>query len=299
MSMNSSRREFIMTSSVFLAGGLFRRAYGDGALLDEPVRFGLLTDAHYADRDAAGTRHYRDSLSKLNGAVDDMNGRDLDFAIELGDFKDQDEHQDKDNALGYLRRIESAFARFDGPRRHVLGNHDMDCLSKADFLGEVENTGFNKADAFYSFDAKGLHGVVLDANHCGDGASYDRGNFDWTDANIPADQIEWLKADLEQARGPVVVFIHQRLDGEGDLFVNNAAEIRKVLEESGKTLAVLQGHHHEGGYSRIQGIHYYTLRGMVEGPGLENTAYAAATCDEKGNLVITGYGKAVSKSCEA
>ncbi len=91
------------------------------------------------------------------------------------------------------------------------------------------------------------------------------------------------------------MFIHQRLDGEGDLFVNNAAEVRSVLEESGRTLAVLQGHHHAGDYTRIKGIHYYTLRGMVEGPGLDNTAYAVVELAPDNALRITGYGQATSQ----
>ena len=41
----------------------------------------------------------------------------------------------------------------------------------------------------------------------------------------------------------------------------------KILHASGKVLAVFQGHHHSGSYSNIAGIHYYTLKALVEGSG--------------------------------
>jgi len=50
--------------------------------------------------------------------------------------------------------------------------------------------------------------------------------------------------------------------------------VRKVLEDSGKVVAVFQGHHHAGSYNLINGIHYYTLAAMCEGPYPENNAYA-------------------------
>lgn len=286
-----SRRDFLKATGAALAGAALT-----GAGTAAPVRFGLIADCHYADRDPAGTRHYRDSLEKLAAGVGRMNEQRVDFAVELGDFKDQDAPPVEAQTLGHLRRIESAFRGFNkGPRYHVLGNHDMDSISKAQFLGEVENTGIAGDRSFYSFDLKGLHGVVLDANFSADGTDYDHGRFDWKDANVPAAQIDWLRDDLAAAPGPAVVFVHQRLDGEGDMFVRNAEEVRGVLEASGKVLAVFQGHHHAGGYTLLNGIHYYTLRATVEGPGLENNAYAVAELHPAGDITVTGYGQAVSR----
>jgi hypothetical protein len=227
-----------------------------------------------------------------------MNELSADFLVDLGDFKDQDETPVESKTLAHLQHIEKAFSRFGGPRFHVLGNHDMDSLSKAQFLSQVQNSGVQASKSFYSFDIKGLHGAVLDANYSSDGSDYDHGGFDWTDANVPHSQLDWLKQDLASAQSPCVVFVHQRLDGEGDLFVKNAEEVRTVLEQDRKVLAVFQGHHHEGGYSLTHGIHYYTLKAMVEGPGLENNAYAVVDFDGTGKITLTGYGKAVSKEFE-
>ena len=258
-----------------------------------PVRFGIVTDCHYADAEARGSRFYRHSADKLAECVGLMNERRPDFLIELGDFKDQDNPPVEERTLDHLKTIEGVFSRFDGPRYHVLGNHDMDSISKIQFLNNVENTGIRPDRSYYSFNCGGLHFVVLDANYRADGADYDHGNFQWTDANIPPAELDWLKRDLARVPGPAIVFIHQLLDGAGPVYVKNAESVRRILEQSGKVPAVFQGHHHEGSYRLINGIHYYTLRAMVEGPGLENNSYGLVEVLCAGGITVTGYQKAV------
>jgi predicted phosphodiesterase len=259
------------------------------------VRFGIATDSHYADADTVGSRYYRHSLEKFTEFVELMNEKKVDFLVELGDFKDQNNPPVEQKTITYLRAIEEVFQRFNGPTHHVLGNHDMDSISKEQFLTNVENTGIERAKSYYSFDFNGLHFVILDANYKSDGTNYNHGNFDWTDANIAPAEINWLKQDLAAAHGPTIVFIHQLLDGTGSVYVNNAADIRQILEQSGKVTAVFQGHHHDGSYSYIEGIHYYTLKAMVEGPGEENNSYAIVEIRPDTSIIITGYRKAVSK----
>lgn len=259
-----------------------------------PVRFGIVTDCHYADAEAVGTRFYRESLDKLGECVARMNAERVDFLIELGDFKDQDRPADERKTLSYLQAIEAVFREFRGPRHHVLGNHDMDSISKRQFLSRVTNTGVSGSRSYYSFDMKGLHCIVLDANYRADGSDYDHGNFDWTDANIPARELDWLQQDLAASHGHVSVFIHQLLDGTGPVYVKNASEVRRILETSGRVLAVFQGHHHEGAYSCINAIHYYTLPAMVEGSGEGNNSYAIVEVHANRSVTVTGYHKAPS-----
>jgi len=270
------RREFISKVGVGVFGFGFLAGCGESDRVPSgtPLRFGVMTDLHYADRDRAGSRYYRDSLSKAGEGIAVFNEQKVDFVIETGDFKDQGRPSDEASTLTYLQTVEKVFQQFNGPTYHVLGNHDMDSISKQQFLGNVENTGIAAGRNYYSFDVKGVHCVVLDANFNSDGSDYDHGNFNWTDANIPNAEIDWLKDDLAAAKGIVVVFLHQLLDGEGSVYVNNAVDVRKVLEDSGKVAAVFQGHHHAGSYNLINGIHYYTLKAMIEGPYPENNVFA-------------------------
>lgn len=286
----ASRRRFVLTSLTVLA-----LPQGVRGTERSSLRFGMLTDAHYADYESMGNRYYRQSLDKLRECVDSMNEQKVDFLIELGDFNDGARKPAEEDALRFLGKIEDQFVRFDGPRYHVLGNHNMDALSKAQVLGRIKNTGIASDRSYFSFDRGGLRFLVLDACFREDGAPYDRGDFHWTDANIPPAELDWIAKELDASPHPVIVFIHQLLDGQGSTFVKNAADVRKVLEASGKTRAVFQGHHHAGSHRQIEGIHYYTLRAMVEGSGLENSAYAIVDV-QADRIVVEGYRRAVSQT---
>jgi predicted phosphodiesterase len=293
-----TRRTFLKSSVASLASltvpAISYAINGDSKAKQRTARFGIVTDCHYADADAQGIRFYRESLDKLSECVALMNTEKVDFLIELGDFKDQDKPPAEKKTLSYLQAAEKMLKQFKGPTYHVLGNHDMDSISKMQFLKRVENTKIDSNRSYYSFDSNGLRYVVLDANFRTDGADYDHGNFDWTDANIPPKELDWLRKDLDAAPGAAIVFIHQLLNGTGSVFVKNAAQVRQILEASGKVLAVFQGHHHSGSYSNIAGIHYYTLKAVVEGHGLQNNSYAIVDVYPDSSITITGYRKAVS-----
>lgn len=294
-----TRRDFLRVSSAGLAGWAVAGSRWADAVPERGIRFGLVTDSHFAEREPAGIRYYRESLRKMNECVALMNEKKADFLVELGDFKDQGDPPAETRTLEFLEHIEDAFAKFEGPRYHVLGNHDMDSISKAQFLGAVQNAGIARGRSYYSFDRKGVHFVVLDANFRDDGSDYDHGNFKWTEPNVPQAELDWLRQNLADAEGPVVAFVHQRLDGEGDVFVTNAEQVRAVLEGSGKVLAVFQGHHHEGAITEVNGIHYYTLKAMVEGAETNDNAYAIADLDAEGAITVTGYRRAVSSEFSA
>ena len=78
-----------------------------------------------------------------------FNARGLDFAIELGDFMHFT--RDREGTLACLDAIEASFAKFAGPRYHVAGNHDFDCLSPEEFFSRVPNDGQISRTGYYSF----------------------------------------------------------------------------------------------------------------------------------------------------
>jgi predicted phosphodiesterase len=291
-----SRRHFLKACGAVAASGIFYPSLSTAERSGRPgllLRFGLVTDIHYADVEPRGTRYYRESLAKLRECVELMNSEKVAFLCELGDFKDQADPPAEESTLRFLRDVEDVFRDFEGVRYHVLGNHDMDSISKKQFLAVTEH-----CSSYYTFTTGGIHFIVLDACFTSDGEEYDHGRFHWTDANIPPAELEWLAADLARTPYPTITFVHQRLDGVGDPFVKNAEKVRTVLEESGKVLAVFQGHDHNGGYRMIGGIHYYTLKALVEGAGEQHNSYAAVEVHANGSITITGYRKAVSRELE-
>ena len=150
-----------------------------------------------------------------------------------------------------------------------------------------------KGKPYYSFVRNQIKFIVLDGNCNEDGSDYDSGNFDWTKAFVPAGQKEWLWQELKKDDLPVVIFIHELLDTfsgiDKELCIGNAEEIVSILEQSGKVVAVIQGHHHAGNYSFRHGIHYFTMKGMIEGSLPENNSFAVIEIDKDLNIYIEGF----------
>ncbi|MDR1454034.1 MAG: metallophosphoesterase [Tannerella sp.] len=280
----------------------FKSSYGFAGLLachhvgmlscvgnNTKIRFGIVTDLHYARRPVAGTRYYEHSINKLREAVNVFNKSDLDFIIELGDFKDAGSNREE--TLSFLDEIECEYRKFHGPVYHVFGNHDMDSISKEDFLKHTANEGKAKNKTYYSFVRREIKFIVLDANYNADGSDYNCGNFDWKVAHIPQMQLDWLSQELETEQ-PVIVFLHQLLDitqQHHHVCVTNAQEVTGLLEKNNHVLAVFQGHHHTGSYHLGNGIHYFTLKGMIEGAFPESSSFAVVEIDNSCNITIDGF----------
>ncbi|MDN5213725.1 metallophosphoesterase [Fulvivirgaceae bacterium BMA12] len=299
MNWKISRRKFITLSGS--AAGMFMLPPG---MIEgdhrSTVRFGIITDSHYADCDHAGTRYYRDSLEKMRVCIDVFNKEKIDFAIHLGDFKDQDPNKRTEDTLSYLKAIETVFARFKGPRFHCVGNHDVDSITKRQFLQHVENTGIANDQSYYSFDQSGFHFVVLDANYHKNGKPhFYKEGADWQDTNIPEEQLQWLRADLTKTILPTIVFCHHPLfeyiRHDHKYHVNNFEAIQGILEASKKVKAAIHGHVHEERFQQIKGIQYITQLGMVDYQGLENNSFAIVTCT--GNeILLDGYKRTTDKT---
>ncbi|MDR1291662.1 MAG: metallophosphoesterase, partial [Planctomycetaceae bacterium] len=249
-------------------------------------RIGLLTDIHYADKERAGNRYYRESPNKVVAAADELSKRKLNFLVELGDLIDSVKSPEKDKK--HLQIINTELRKISDKRYYVLGNHCVETLTKDEFLGEI-----GQKKSYFSFDQNGYHFVILDACFRQDGVPYGRNNADWTDTKLPDAELDWLKADLTATKLPTIIFLHQRLDVENQkpIAVKNADRVRKLLEESGKVKLVLQGHEHSGDYKEIAGISYCTLSAVIEGSGAKNNSFSLLELSENGNWQLHGFLK--------
>jgi predicted phosphodiesterase len=284
MTDSFTRRAFLQGSTLILAGSALsrRNLLAEDATAIPRLRIGLITDLHYADKPPTGTRFYRETPGKLEKAIEQFTRDKVKFTVELGDLVDAAKTAEEET--GYLKTINAQFAKIPGDRHYVLGNHCVQTFTKAEFLNGVE-----REKSHYSFDSAGCHFVVLDACFRTDGESYGRNNFTWTDSNVPANQLQWLEADLKKAEGKTIVFAHQRLDVTKQHSVKNAEAARKVLESSGKVAAVFQGHSHQNDYQQIAGIHYCNVAAIVEGSGEKNNAFARLDVLPGGVLRVEGF----------
>ena len=281
------RRAFLKNGSLVLA--TFGLAPGAAVFADEEsdrggFKFGLITDLHHADKPPAGSRHYRETLGKLAEAAKQFEKDKFGFVVELGDLIDAADSVATEQA--YLKAVNKEFSAISKDRHYVLGNHCVDTLTKEEFLD-----GVAQKKAYYSFDRGGVHFVVLDACFTSAGKPYGRKNSKWNDANIPSDEVDWLKDDLKGTDNKVVVFAHQRLEVANDYGIKNVAEVRKVLEGAGKVLAVFQGHSHKNDYKEVGGIHYCTLVAMIEGSGAENNGFSVVQVSKDGTITVSGFRK--------
>lgn len=287
------RRQFIKTaiSNTILLGlpiTSFSNCQPKGSL-----RFGIITDPHFSYSPDLGKRKYNQSVKKLNEAIEVFNKSNLDFIIELGDFKDMGKEPSIKNSLRSLADIEKTFQKFKGNCYHVLGNHDMDNLSKEQFLSNITSSKKPKNKNYYSFKHKGYKCIVLDANYTKEGEDYCCNNFNWEEALIPQKEIDWLKKELKEGTEPIIIFTHQLLDSKtglySGLYVINSDEVNLLLQQSKRVLAVFQGHHHDGSYGFHEKIHYFTLRGMIEGDAPIHNSYAIVEITPQNDTLITGY----------
>lgn len=201
------------------------------------IRFGLIADVH---KDIM-----HDADERLQAFVDEARQRPLDFVMQLGDF-----------CCPYDKNLDfmNIWRQYEGPRYHVLGNHDTD----GGFTREETMAYWGMKSKYYSFDQGHIHFTVLDGN--------DPNPEPWSGYHryIGEEQLEWLKQDLDKTTRPTIVISHQTLENP-DGGVANQEEVRKVLEEANrkagytKIIASICGHHHTDYHTRINGIYYIQI----------------------------------------
>lgn len=299
MNWNVSRRKFLISSAGMAAIAAISPLELFGNKRFKTVRFGILTDSHYADRDPSGTRYYRQSLEKMAEAVKVLNEEKVDFAVHLGDFKDEHPTRVETDTIRFLQDIEAEFNKFKGPRYHCIGNHDLDSISKEQFQANITNTGIKQSDTYFSFDQNGFHFIVLDPNFHADERPHSKGDYEWFDAHLPEAEWKWFEEDLAQTNLPTIVFSHFTLyhfvKGDAVFHMTDYLRAQQIMEKSGKVIAAFHGHTHEENYTQVNGIQYCTHLGMVDYDGLENNSFAIVEITDT-EIIVNGYKRCSDKT---
>ncbi len=260
---------------------------------DALLTIGLLADVHSADTNYAD-RHCSDAAARLADCVAAFNERGLSLAVNLGDSVDI--VTQRKPPAECMAAVTEVFSRFAGRRHMVIGNHDVDCLDKAELIGLA---GCEGTQPYYSFDEAGLHFVVLDTNNYADGADFRPDNMpdDWGDSWLGAPQLDWLADDLAAAgEMPTIIFAHaaidrHEVDGRRDPHcIIDGPAARDIFARAGNIRAVFQGHYHHGRSCVQDGIPYITLAATCDAP-YPQTAYAVATFHADGAVTIEGFGR--------
>jgi len=256
------------------------------------MRFALITDVHFGPR-----AYHEGKLRKLTEHAGELTQRFVErmntvekpeLVVNLGDvIEDESRARDLEQYGEFVRILSGLDARV----AHVAGNHDQINLTPDDLRALWGHTG----ELYYSFDFGGLHFLVLRTDEVKNVA-----------VRLPQEQIEFARSDLSATSLPTIVLMHhpaseQRLEGnlwfEARPHLCRVAErgaLRRVLEASGKVLAVFNGHVHWNHLDCIAGIPYVTVQSLIENldddaPGRAAAAYAVCDVDER-RLVVTVRG---------
>ena len=231
--------------------------------------FGVVADVQYADKDPAGRRDYRASLDKLAACVAAIEKEKPAFLIQLGDLVD--------GGLANVDRILPVFQRFSGPKYHVLGNHDLGAGRGA----VLQRLGL--ARGYYNFAVKDWHFIVLDGMQvsAADAAGkqeYERlraagaPNAQEWNGGLGREQHEWLHHRLHDATAVgdrAVVFCHFPVLAAASSpqhLLWDHQEVLALFAGEPATVAYIAGHDHRGGYAESGGVHFVTIKGLVEWP---------------------------------
>lgn len=231
-----TRREFVRRITVGSAALAHWITHPALAASSRRVRFGLIADIH--------PDVLPDGLARVQAFVKAMTEARVDFILQLGDFV-----WPKPSNQVFL----DAWNQYAGPRYHVLGNHDMD-----DGYSREQTVAFVGMPAMhYTFPAGPALGVVLDGNEPG-GTRRGYKRF------MGPTQLAWLASQLARSTQPCLIFIHQPFDLDHDDALENAAEVRAVLERAekarpGTVLAVFSGHFHLDYTRVVNGIRYFQI----------------------------------------
>lgn len=256
------------------------------------LTIGFVTDLHfgpaaYHDGKLRKLTHHAPELTR--GAVRAMNETFRpDLLVNLGDDI-EDESREAD--LARYTECQDILRTAKAELVNVAGNHDTIHLTRDDLARVWRHDG----PLFYALDRGGFHLVVLHTLERKD-----------LEVRIPHAQLEWLAADLARTNLPVIVLMHHSAS-EQDLddsfwfkglahlaLVKERAELRRILQESGKVRAVFNGHVHRNHLDVIAGIPYVTIQSLIENldedaPGRAAGAHAVATVDEA-RIVVRVHG---------
>ena len=234
------------------------------------MKIGLFTDPHYCDADVLNkTRRPRLSIHKIREALNTFKAAEVDVCICLGDITDHVPDSTKEEGVRCFNEVLALIKACELPFYLVPGNHDYKVLT-----GEEIEEALSFPVPPYTFDSNGVRFIALDANYRSDMRRFDVAGVMWKDTNLPQEQLDFLRRELASSPLPCVVLSHENLDPyipRTDHIVKNAHEVREIINESGKVVAVLQGHYHKGADNIVDGIRYLTLPAMCEG---ENNSFA-------------------------
>ncbi len=245
----------------------------------------IFTDLHYYGGDRATAifgktkKLTQYSIPMLEQLIQKVNNEyHPDAVINLGDsIQDSNTHDPDAEGLAY---IAGRFKEFNCPCYTVLGNHDMKM-----FDSQVEALAFFGYDRFtYSLDLCGYHLVFLTTRI--DPERDSRGGGIYKTHFMSEEDLEWLRADLQQTDKPALLFSHYAFFGQtpGNVFANTG-EILNIMDETQKVIATFSGHTHVPYLTTCKGVEFHVFGSPIadlQETGIPDALYYEVDVTEAG-----------------
>lgn len=203
---------------------------------DGPLVFIQLSDIHYAPNPEQFKEGLRDRRMVilpdpiLADITDDVNAMEADFVIITGDLVADAKYPEPSRVDEWMASVASFASSLQHPTYGVIGNHDV---VRDESIGKsIYESYFGPA--YYSFNIKGTHCVVLDTQQLVEGKLV---------YTVEAQQLAWLEQDLAtiDPEATILVFCHEPTPDWAA--TDESAALFELLASQSIT-ALINGHWH-------------------------------------------------------
>ncbi|MBM1107428.1 metallophosphoesterase [Aurantibacter crassamenti] len=272
----------------------------------KPIEFtiGVVADCQYCYCEPSTVRFYKKSSNRLQHAVNILNNNKLDYSIHLGDFIDKN-FESFDTVAPIWNSLKS-------DKYHVLGNHDFSVI---DSLKPLIFKKMNLDNRYYSIVKNNWRFIILDGNDLSKHGALSETKKQQTDSlfkhlskknrpnlkdwngGLSNDQLAWVENELELAKKnneQVGFYCHfPAIAEEPTHNLLNYEQLLSIIDKYDGVKFYFNGHYHNGGYVKRNGVHYLNFKGMVD---TENSTSFATVRFIKDSILVKGFGREPSRN---
>lgn len=249
------------------------------------LRIGFVTDWEYAQNNKGG-KLSKKAPKYLKSVVKRINKKRPDLVIGGGDYIRGDKLRKK-KAKSQLKKINNVFKKLKASEiYYVVGNHDLRSLDTDSYKSALNIDYLHKV-----IDKNGFRLILLDTNYKENGEHYSDESY--ASAYVSTEELNWLSQQITESPDPVIIFSHHSpMEKNGRQDIKNAAEVKEVIQSSGKVVAVISGHNPTQYHKEENGVHYIIINNLTSVKS--RRTYAFIEAQREGNdveLKITQKGK--------
>ena len=263
--------------------------------VNSQIKIGIFADCQYCDCETQGNRHYKNSLKKLSDCIQTFNSDNLEFVVGLGDLIDRD--------FASFEQANSVLEESIHKVYQVTGNHDF---SVEENLKQEVSSALGLNNVYYTKTVGNWQFIFLNGNELSLlspdplvkkeaeqllielSKNKKPNNKEWN-GGLGKEQIAWLEKQLKHAANnniKSIIFCHYPLLPLEAHTLWDSDVVLKVISRYKGVKAWINGHNHAGNYAVNDGVHYITMKGMVD--TINENAFSILTLTNE-EIIVEGF----------